>query len=108
MLTPENTREDVQRLISVLSALPRRSPIGDAAPVAMKAPAPASVREAYFAPSDTVAVAKSLRRILADPSVGCPPAVPILVAGERITRAAINAFLYYGIDEVSVIKDGAK
>lgn len=108
MLTPENTREDVQRLISVLSALPRRSPIGDAPPVAVKAPAPTSVREAYFAPSETVAVEKSLGRILADPSVGCPPAVPILVAGERITRAAINAFLYYGIDEVSVIKDGAK
>ena len=105
MLTPENTSDDLQRLVSVLSALPRSSPIGDVPPLTVKSSAITSVREACFAPSEAVAVEKSLGRILADASVGCPPAVPILVAGERITRAAIDAFLYYGVHTVSVVKE---
>jgi arginine/lysine/ornithine decarboxylase len=37
-------------------------------------------------------------------SVGCPPAVPIAVAGEVIDENVIECFKYYGIVKVNVIK----
>ena len=43
-------------------------------------------------------------RILADPCAGCPPAVPVLIAGERIDAEAIRCFRYYGIGTVMVMK----
>ncbi len=41
-------------------------------------------------------------RILAVPTLGCPPAVPIAVCGERIDKQTIERFLYYGITECTV------
>ena len=40
----------------------------------------------------------------ASANVGCPPAVPIAVSGERLDENALAAFRYYGIDSVCVIK----
>ena len=57
-----------------------------------------------MSPSETVSVGNSKGRILASPSVGCPPAVPVLVCGEVIDEAAQKAFEYYGIERVSVVK----
>ena len=62
------------------------------------------VLQLFVAP-ELLAVEQSLGRILAVPTVGCPPAVPILVCGERIDRHAINCFKYYGIDSCLVIKE---
>jgi arginine/lysine/ornithine decarboxylase len=55
-------------------------------------------------PSELVRVENALGRVLSELSVGCPPAVPILVYGEVIDSSAILRFKYYGIDEVRVIK----
>ena len=64
-------------------------------------------REIYYENSkgEIVAVEDSLGRVLASPSIGCPPAVPILVCGERITSQAIACFQYYGIPTVTVVKE---
>jgi arginine/lysine/ornithine decarboxylase len=35
--------------------------------------------------------------------VGCPPAVPIVVSGERIDESAEECFAYYGITHCAVI-----
>ena len=61
-------------------------------------------REAMLAPAETVPVEKAEGRILAAPSVGCPPAVPIVLCGQRIHEETVAAFRYYGIDHVTVIK----
>ena len=44
-------------------------------------------------------------RVLAVATVGCPPAVPIVVCGERIDVSAVKCFEYYGIEKVSVVKE---
>ena len=54
--------------------------------------------------SETVDVESAVGRVLASPTVSCPPAVPIVVSGEEITEADVRIFKYYGIDKVSVIK----
>ena len=43
--------------------------------------------------------------VLADACVSCPPAVPVVIAGERITPAAAACMAYYGIDECNVVKN---
>jgi arginine/lysine/ornithine decarboxylase len=56
-----------------------------------------------LAPAETVPAAKGLGRVLARPGVSCPPAVPILMPGERISAADLVAFERYGIEAVSVL-----
>ena len=64
-----------------------------------------SVREAVFAPSEPVPAEESVGRVLAAASVGCPPAVPIVVCGERIDAAAAACFAYYGVETVMVVRE---
>ena len=103
MLTPAITGDDLQRVSDVLTALPRRTPISTEPPPIGRPERVLSIREALLSPAETVPVEESLGRILASPSVGCPPAVPILVCGERIDEAVIAAFRYYGIDTCTVV-----
>ena len=63
-----------------------------------------NVREAVFSENETISAQKSEGRILALSSVGCPPAVPIVVCGERIDKTAIENFKYYGIENIIVVK----
>ena len=104
MVTPAITAEDLQRLTDVLTALPRREAILAQPPRIPKPEKAFSIREAMLHPGKAIPVAESLGRVLASPSVGCPPAVPILVCGERIDEAAIACFQYYGIDTCTVVE----
>ena len=64
-----------------------------------------SVREAMLSPQETLPADKAVGRVLADACVSCPPAVPVAIAGERITPAAAACMAYYGIDECNVVKN---
>ena len=103
MLTPAITAGDLHRLAEVLIALPRRNPLRLCLPQIGRPKRVMSIREALLSPAETVPVENALGRILAAPSVGCPPAVPIVVCGERIDEKAIAVFRYYGIQSCSVI-----
>lgn len=63
-----------------------------------------SPRQAVFAPREQIPVREALGRIAAAPTVGCPPAIPIVVSGERIDQSALELFGYYGIETVCVLK----
>ena len=95
---------DFDRLINAMASIERRGPITDAPPAFALPEAVMSMREAVFSPSEIVPAAASEGRVLAAVTVGCPPAVPIVVSGEVISRAAVEAFAYYGIESVSVVK----
>ena len=58
-----------------------------------------------MSPCETVAVEDSVGRVLAAASVGCPPAVPIVVCGEVIDENAVRCFRYYGIETVTVVEE---
>ncbi len=108
MLSPGNADEDLARLETALkNAFPLGEKTLDPGGRPMTAPvlpeAVCSIREAMLAPAAAIPAAKSLGRILARPGVSCPPAVPILMPGERIDEAAIAAFERYGIQTVSVL-----
>ena len=104
MATPAISAEDLQRLVDTLTSLPRRNPVQTMPPRIPRPETVLSIREAMFSPCRTIPVSESLGRILASPSVGCPPAVPILVCGERIDETAIACFQYYGIETCTVVE----
>ena len=103
MFTPACGADAFARLQDALGRIPPRAPLREAAPP-LPPPAPVlSPREALLSPFETLPVEAALGRILASPSVGCPPAVPILICGERIGPEALALFRYYGIETVDVI-----
>ena len=63
-----------------------------------------SVRQAVFSLSETIPVDEAEGCICASVKVPCPPAVPIAVSGEVISRECIDIFKRYGISEVIVVR----
>ncbi len=63
-----------------------------------------SIREAFFAPCETIPVGEAVGRICASVKVPCPPAVPIAASGEVIDRSCVELFRRYGIPDVIVVK----
>lgn len=104
MLSPSNSYEDINRLEQALLSVKKRPPIERSCPGYSAASMEMSVREAMTSPSVELPVSECCGRILADPSVSCPPAVPILVCGEVIDEKAIERFKYYGIEKCRVVK----
>lgn len=108
MLTPESGKESLDALEAVLSSLPRRAPIESAPPPISRSKRRLSPREAMLSGQETLVANTCLGRVLATPTVACPPAVPIVVSGEEIDRAALAAFEYYGITTCTVVKEDAE
>ena len=104
MFTPATTEADIARLNDALLSLPRREAIAEMPPAMGRPERVMSVREAAFSPCETVPAAESVGRVLAVATVGCPPAVPIVVSGERIEADAAAQFAYYGIERCVVVR----
>ena len=104
MLTPETGDEGLEKIRSALLSIENKEEITTLPPKFTESEKKLSVREAMFAKREKLPVEKAEGRILAEASVGCPPAVPIMVSGELITKEAIECFKYYGINEIYVIK----
>ena len=101
MATPENTPEELAQAAAALGQCP-----GEANPPQLplaRGERACSIRQAAFAPRETVDAAHSLGRVCGLPTVGCPPAIPIAVSGERIIPEALALFAYYGIEQVEVL-----
>ena len=105
MVTPELGQEGLLQLEQALLSIPTKPPIQEAAPILTAKQSVLSVREALLSSSEVIDVSQSQGHILSAPSVGCPPAVPILICGERIDSNAISCFQYYGIKTCRVVKN---
>lgn len=104
MLTPENDERDFLRLYEFLDLLSPKAPLAETKIFLAEPCQSVSIRRAVFGASEYVCVEEAKGRICASPTVSCPPAVPIAVSGEEITKEHIEAFVYYGIDKISVLK----
>lgn len=104
MLTPLIGSRGLDTLCAELLSIQKKAEITEGPPSPKRREAVMTVRQAAFSPAEAVGVDESLGRILASASVGCPPAVPILVCGEVIDKNAIDLFKYYGISEIAVVK----
>ena len=104
MATPQNGECDIERLVAALSAIEHRAPITSTPPKYPKAEQAISIRSAMLSPTETVCVEDAKGRICGTPAVSCPPAVPIIVSGERVTDEVIDLLQFYGTEYIKVIK----
>ena len=102
MLTPEV--ENLERVLEIMKSIPKLSPIIEDVPSFKLSERVMSIRQAITAPFESLPIEECLGRVVAITSVGCPPAVPIIVAGEVIDESTIQTFKYYGIKECNVVK----
>ena len=106
MPTPETGKAGLERIPQVLESIPRKTEKKDCPPKYTKPERVMSVREATMSPSEILPIEECEGRILSAVTVGCPPAVPIIVCGERITKEVLDCFKYYGITNCSVVLEG--
>jgi arginine/lysine/ornithine decarboxylase len=104
MLSCDMTASELDSLCDAFASVPRREPIMSAPPAAHIPTRKMSVRDAAMSPFESVPLSEAIGRILASPTVSCPPAVPIVVCGEQIDQAAVAALEYYGAKECLVVK----
>ena len=104
MLTPEVGRDGLLRLSRALLSLPRRAPRTVTPPAFLPPAVRFSPREALLLPRKTLPIAACLGRTVAAATVACPPAVPILVAGEVVAEEQLATLTYYGIEVLSVVE----
>lgn len=103
MATAENTPEELERVVTALGQNMRPQTEMPTLPQA-RGRRVCSIRQALFAPHEEVPAAEALGRVCGIPTVGCPPAIPIAVAGEEITPEALELFARYGVEQVDVLK----
>ena len=103
MPTPETTKDELEKVEKILSSIQKREPITTAPPKFIKAQKALTIRDAALSPSEILPISECKDKILSAVTVGCPPAVPILICGERITKEVMECLEYYGIEECSVI-----
>ena len=103
MLTPENRAADIERLLHAFGTNDAVYTPQPSLPLA-RGERVCSVRAALFAPRETVPAAQSLGRVCGAPTVGCPPAIPIAVSGERIGPEALELFRRYGVEQVEILR----
>ena len=104
MFTPETDIKHLEYFADIMCGIPRKPSIKENPPQFSLPCRLMSVRAAAFSPSEEVKAENAEGRVLAAVTVGCPPAVPIVVCGEKIDVAAIEQFKYYGIKYCRVVK----
>ena len=105
MPSPYHSADELQRVGDALCSIPRREPISSCPPVFpqqhVQIMTPADI---LTAKTQRLPVEECEGRICAEFSVSCPPAVPIVICGERITAEAIRCMQYYGVASCNVIQ----
>lgn len=105
MVSPETKEEGLVRLIDVMKSIPQKVAIRETPPILPKPKQMLSLRRAALSLWEVLPTDACEGRILAAPTVACPPAVPILVCGERIDREAMACFRYYGVEACAVVSE---
>ena len=94
ILSMADTKQEANRLLDGLSYLSRRCH-GKETPLPLPPPCPPALqrlspREAFWAPTETVAVNKAAGRISAEQISFYPPGIPVLCPGEEISAERIR------------------
>ena len=97
-------QKDFDRVTEFFGTLQRKEKITAQPPAIGKPAVFMNAHAAVTAPCEKVRIEKSVGRVLAQPGVSCPPAVPLVTCGEVISEEAVRAFRYYGIEYVYVVK----
>ncbi len=104
MLTESNTDEDLEGLLKVLVSLPKKATIIKRPPLIAPTERAVSLSDCIYLPTEKICIDKANGRVCGSINISCPPAVPVVIAGERIGKEQTDLLKYYGIEEVEVVK----
>lgn len=104
MFTTKNTDKDFERIKSAIKMLNTKKKIDREVLCLPKPKQVFSIRESYFSPQEEVSLEDATGRICGFTCVSCPPAVPIAISGELITREHIELFKKYNINKIKVLE----
>lgn len=103
MLSLDTKAEGIEQLKNAMLSIEKRAAITQKPPHLVIPQKVMDIRKAVFSHSKRVNVKNSVNETLAGITLSCPPAVPILVCGEKISHNALALFEYYGIDMVDIV-----
>ena len=102
--TPFNTESDFMRLEKGIGLLPINKPLPLFPEFPPLPPVKESIRGAVFSETHTVSLESSLGQIAAQAACPCPPGIPVVMPGEKITKDVIEFLKRYGFLTIKVIK----
>lgn len=103
--TPFNSEQDFQRVENAICALPLgKEMFGTLPALPSLPPMLLTPREALFSSTEQVSLAQSVGRIAAETACPCPPGVPVVMPGEKITDEIAEFLRGYGIFSLKVVK----
>ena len=108
MISPSHEKEEIRKTIEKILSVPRKAPLPEEKKTAGENAFPEKVfsfREAIFSEKEEVPVKESVGRIASLGRYGCPPAVPIVMPGERIGSDQEELLSYYGHKTCQVVKE---
>ena len=104
MTSPFIRKKDLKKLYSTLSKIKKLSPIAEKPPKIEPFEKALSISETLMKETEIVSIDQCENRIYAQLNHSCPPAIPILICGEKINKNAIEIFKYYGVTHCKVVK----
>lgn len=102
--TPFNSEADFLRLEQAVRLLPVSSPLSEISSFPPLCPSAVPLREAILAETRRVPLSRSAGEIAAQIACPCPPGIPVVMPGERISKEAAEFLRGTGIYEIKVIK----
>ena len=103
LVSPFNSQKDMARLENMINTATCDASNLTFFPVTP----PTSVltlRQAFFSEKEEIDVNDSLNRIVAEIIAPCPPGIPVVMNGEKITSDIQKLLLMYGIKHIIVVK----
>lgn len=105
MFTPKNSNKDLKRLKKALLSLPKKESIIKPNLTFTPTIEAMPIREACLKNSREILIENAENSICAESIISCPPAIPIVVCGEIVTKEIIELLNYYNITKIRVIKN---
>ena len=102
--SPQNRAIDFGRLSALFSVIEPQPPLTSDTPILTLPEQVLSPREALFAPAREIPIQEAAGQICAQMVPLCPPCIPLVVSGERLTPELCAAAEKAGIFSVSVVK----
>lgn len=105
MLTPSNTEDELRQLETALSSLQKREEMTSRPPAVTSPERVIALGECIYMPTEKISAENAVGRICGAVNVSCPPAVPVVIAGEKISEKEKELLDYYGVREIEVITE---
>lgn len=103
MFTPETPDDSFEKIISAFGVCENKS---ERPAISLSIPEKGmAIRDAIFCSNKKISVDDSVGKIVADTTVGCPPAVPVIISGEIISADVVDVLKYYGTESIYVCSE---